>query len=305
MSRKSKIRWREEDYKEVERVIKNFNNKIYRTKKNQPNIADIQPQTIRKSEFIKGIKTRKDLNRELNSLKRYGKRGAEKQVVSKSDEHLKATKWEVKEYKHKEGIINARKTRERHRLEEKEHLQGGKKSGYKKGESLSPLLEESLRTSHNNFNDKNKTNWEKFKKRIDKQLDSNYMPNMNSLYKENYIKALDKMNYPPDIKYIINRLNTDRFIDRYAVDELATIDFVYSLHEMEIRIDTIREIWQDEIKKQYFEEFERLGNSQNTNKLFKELNYNQVNELMSTYNIKGYTNKQIRDLIKNVINGRF
>lgn len=303
MSRKSKIRWREEDYKEVERVIKNFNNKIYRTKKNHPNIADIQPQTIKKSEFIKKIKTRKDLNRELNSLKRYGKRGAEKQVVSKSDEHLKVTKWEVKEYKHKEGIINARKTRERHRLEEKEHLQAGKKSGYKKGESLSPLLEDSLRTSHNDFNNKNKTNWEKFKKRIDKQLDSNYMSNMNNLYKENYIKALDKMNYPADIRYIINRLNTDRFIDRYAVDELATIDFVYSLHEMEIRIDTIREIWQDEIKKQWNEDFKQLGYSQNTNELFKKLNYNQVNMLVNEYNFKGLSNKQVRDLIKNVING--
>ena len=149
----------------------------------------------------------------------------------------------------------------------------------------------------------NKTNWEKFIKKVDKQIDSAYMYKMNELYQQNYIKALDKMNYPPDIKYIINRLKNNRFIDRFATDELATIDFVYSLHEMEIKIDTIRDIWQDEIKQQWYDDFKHLGYSKNTNKLFEGLNYNQLNLLMSTYNVKGLTNKQVRELIKNVING--
>lgn len=305
MSRKYKIHWREEDYKEVERVIKNFNNKIYRTKKRHPELADIQPLPIKKREFINSIKTRQDLNRELNSLKRYSKKGNEKPVTSNAVDNFTTTKWEVSEYKRKEGIINTRKTKQKNKLANKDALQGGKKLGYKKSEALSSILEDSLNPTHTDFKNKRKYDWEKFKKRIDKQIDANYLSSINLLYQENYMKALDKENFPPDIKYIINRLDNDRFIERYALDELADIDFVYSLHDLEIRIDTLREIWQDEITKQWNEEFKQLGYSQNTNKLFKSLNYNQLNLLMNTYNFKGLNNKQVRELINNVINGRF
>ena len=118
MSKKSKIRWRDADEKELQRVINNYNAKLYRLAKNKPEMVDILPQRLTKKEAVKSIESRADFNRLVNSLQRFSKKGAEKPVVSKRG--AKATQWEVNEFVHKQRIENARRTRERKKIEKED-----------------------------------------------------------------------------------------------------------------------------------------------------------------------------------------
>ena len=78
--RKYNIRWSEADEKELQRVVKNFNAKIARLeKKIDPKDTNpvLLPERVKVSVLRDMIQTRQDLNRELNALKRFSKKGAE------------------------------------------------------------------------------------------------------------------------------------------------------------------------------------------------------------------------------------
>ena len=74
MSKYHKINWREEDTKELTRVVRNFNAKIQRLSKTNPGITNLLPEKVSASELKNLINTRQDLKRELNALKRFSKR---------------------------------------------------------------------------------------------------------------------------------------------------------------------------------------------------------------------------------------
>ena len=75
--RKYNIRWREADEKELRRVVKNFNAKITRLAKKDPKNAAALPERVSAAELRAMIKTRQDLQRELNALRRFSQKGAE------------------------------------------------------------------------------------------------------------------------------------------------------------------------------------------------------------------------------------
>lgn len=93
MSKAYNIRWRDSDIEELNRVVKNFNNKVrYWEKKGQ----DTLPETQSVRDIRETIQTRQDYNRVLNSLKRFSKRGAEEVVANKHG--VETTNWHLKEY---------------------------------------------------------------------------------------------------------------------------------------------------------------------------------------------------------------
>ena len=88
MSRQSNIKWRLEDEKELRRVARNFNDKLRRLVRQNPENKNILPQfynektgqfesRITIATLKEMIQTRQDFNRQLNILKRFSKRGAE------------------------------------------------------------------------------------------------------------------------------------------------------------------------------------------------------------------------------------
>ena len=93
MSRKYNIRWREADEKELQRVVKNYNAKLSRLAKKNPEMKNALPDRVSAAQLRDMIETRQDLNRELNSLRRFSQKGAEELVeVPDNDYNLKITK---------------------------------------------------------------------------------------------------------------------------------------------------------------------------------------------------------------------
>ena len=95
MSRKYNIRWSEADDKELKRVVKNFNAKLGRLAKKDPENKDALPERISAAQLKEMIQTRQDLNRELNSLRRFSQKGAEEIIdVPGNYYNLRLTKWQ-------------------------------------------------------------------------------------------------------------------------------------------------------------------------------------------------------------------
>ena len=135
MSKYHKIRWSEQDTKEISRVVKNFNAKVSRLAKSNPEIANVLPEKVSTRQLKEMINTRQDLNRELNSLKRFSKKGSEKIVVVPNTEYeLKITKWQQTEMNRRVGIINRRRKARLDELVNTEMTSRGQKLGYTRGQ---------------------------------------------------------------------------------------------------------------------------------------------------------------------------
>ena len=131
MPRYRRINWRESDTKELNRVVRNFNDKINRLIKKDPTLKNKLPEKVKASELKKNINTRRDLNRELNKLKRFSRRGAEELVDLPGSEYdLKITKWQRTEMKRMTSIVNRARKKRREKLEELEATSGGLGLGY-------------------------------------------------------------------------------------------------------------------------------------------------------------------------------
>lgn len=120
MPRKPPISWRESDTEKLERDVKRFNTKIYRTRSKHPEIADILPNTIKKKDkqqLIEDFKEmpRSEFNKYLNSLERFTERGAEKVVTN--EEGVATTKWRKREIQIDTAAANREKAKERKELD--------------------------------------------------------------------------------------------------------------------------------------------------------------------------------------------
>ena len=137
MSRKYSIRWREADEKELQRVVKNYNAKLTRLAKKDPEIKNALPERVSAAQLRDMIETRQDLNRELNALRRFSQKGAEELVeVPDNDYNLKITKWQKEEINRRVGVINRTRAQRLKKMQETEATQGGKGLGY----SAAPMM---------------------------------------------------------------------------------------------------------------------------------------------------------------------
>jgi hypothetical protein len=249
MSRKSKINWRESDAEKLNREVQKFNTKIYRTRNKHPELADILPDTIKKSqreqmvEDIKG-QTRSEFNKTINSLERFVKKGAEREIVS--DTGNRVTRWEKNEVALKVAQINRERTRERKIVENMEATSRGESLGMKRGQMGSERLNE-LKPKKFDFNKiKGGKEWERFKATVEKQASPEARDARMEAYKQNYIKGLRAAfgEYADDIIAIIEELPADEVVKTYYGEQEATIDFFYEPQEMEAKLDILDDIWQ-------------------------------------------------------------
>ena len=240
MSKKSKIRWRESDLSELQRTLNNFNAKLYRINKNHPELKDFVPNRVSKKEAIQSIGTRADFNRLINSLQRFSKKGAEKPVTSSRG--AKSTQWEVDEFKHKQRIENARRTRERKKLEQQDVKSRGKSTGVKRAE-MGSIKENSLKPSRKNFQNLSQKEWELAKRNIDNMLNANYRDEKKLKMKENYIKGLITAGFPDSLIDIIRGMDIDKFVETVANDQEATFDFIYDPLELQVKAEALKETW--------------------------------------------------------------
>lgn len=244
MPKKSKIRWRESDVTNLKRTIKNFNAKIAYQEKKHPELKQFLPERINTKEAMKSIETRADFNRLVNSVQRFQKRGAEKSVTSSRG--AKATQWEVDEFKHKQRVENARRTRERKKIEQQEIKSRGKSTGVKRAE-MGSIKENSLKPSKKNFNNLSQKEWELAKRNIDNMLNANYRDEKKLKMKENYIKGLITAGYPDSVIDLVRNINIDKFVETVATDQEATFDFIYDPLELQAKSEALKETWENAV----------------------------------------------------------
>lgn len=239
----SKIRWRESDTAELQRVINNFNAKLYRLKKNNPDLSEYLPDRVKKTEVIKSIESRADFNRITNSLKRFSKRGSEAPV--KSTRGAKATKWEVGEFKKKQQIENARRTRERKKLGEQEVKIAGKGTGVKRAE-MGTVKENALKPSRKNFDNMSQKEWDLATTNIDKMLDASHRQDRLMKMRENYLKGLTEQGFlddSPELEQYIRGIELQKFHDTVQTDETGTFMFYKDPIAYEARRESLLNTW--------------------------------------------------------------
>lgn len=209
MSKYHKIRWTESDNKELNKVVRNFNAKLNRLAKKDPQNKNVLPDKISVRQLKELINTRADLKRELNSLRRFSKRGSEEIViVPNTDYNVKVTKWQKTEMNRRVAIINRRR---KHRLEELENLEvasRGETQGYTRGQLGMGKMEKVELHPMNSFTRRMTQSDVKYKwQSVLKQTQSDYFTQRDFMLRDNFIKSLEENYNPNDIKDVVSSIN--------------------------------------------------------------------------------------------------
>lgn len=220
MSKQSKIKWREEDTKELARVVKNFNAKLNRLIKKNPENSNILPSFYNEKtkefenrislEQLKGmISTRQDLNRELNALKRFSKRGAEMIVDAPDNDYgSRTTKWQRTEMNRRIGVINRRRKNRLDTLNEVEMANASGKLGYTVGQVAMGSASKNALNPMKSFTPGMNQNDIKWKFRaIMNESRSEYFNEKDERLRQNYIRSLEENYRGGDITGVVNVIN--------------------------------------------------------------------------------------------------
>ena len=230
MSKKSKIRWSKEDRKQITNAVRVFNSKLTRVLKSHPELQEFLPRRRTTQELYDKIETRQDFKREINSLLRFLRKGAEAPL--QSEKGIKTTKWEEKEIGIKVRTINAKRTRERKQANV---------STYKG--TMGSIEANNLKPKFYDINKIEPKDWEKFVRGVEKQIASTYGEDKYDLYKSNYLKALDNVfgSIGERIKKIVEKIPNEVFYKLYYDDPVLQIDFVYDPDDAEFLAENIVE----------------------------------------------------------------
>ena len=220
----SQIRWKRGDYIRLGKAIAEFNRKIKRieTEENKLYLPDLENYSSKKEE----IKTRAELNRYINSLKRFLKNNAEDKYITKAGQEM--TVWERRELGIQTGIAQTRLTKELKDLSTPKKEYGGL-SRVEMGSVRVREIEAQLR---NLRQIENKKGFElnRLKKRIKNVGTKDYIMRKAIIYRENYINEMQKYSDFDNFEKLENRMkaikNPIKFCEFFSATEL-TQDLTY------------------------------------------------------------------------------
>lgn len=229
MPRQYNIKWRKQDKQKVTNTVRQFNSKITRLLKKNPALKPYLPDRINAKELTKNIQTRSDFNREINSLNRFLKKGAETPITTETG--LRTTLWQRKEIGIKVATINRKRAVERKRANVSTF----------KG-TMGSIQKNNLEPKQYDFNKIKPSNWDKFVQTVEKQVKANYFSEKNELYKQNYMLAISNVFNKEDsarLLSIIQKIPAEKLVDLYYLDPVLQIDFVYDPLEAYILSENI------------------------------------------------------------------
>lgn len=231
MSKQHKIRWRESDTKELARVVKNYNAKIRRLKNKDPlkykntlpqfydSKTDSYTEKLSVGQLKEIINTRQDLNREINALKRFSKRGSEELVtVPDTDYNLQLTKWQKTEMTRRVAVINRRRKKRLEEIQETEMTSRGEDLGYTRGQFGMGKQQEVELSPMNAFTRRMEQYDVKWKwKAIMNESQSDYFDKRDFEVRDNYLKGI-KENYDYNaVKDVIEKIENIDIREFFAV----------------------------------------------------------------------------------------
>lgn len=252
MSRKHKIRWKDSDQQELKKAVKNFNAKLDRISKKNPEIKNALPDRASVKQLKELINTRQDLIREINSLKRFTKtRGfdVEKDIVTYGDYNIKVTKWQRNEINRRVAIINRRRKARLEELEGTEVKSRGEAQGYTRGQlgmGKAEMIE--LMPMRGLTPGMNQTEVQKKYKNILIQSQSDFYTLKDFRCKTNYIKGLMENFSSSDVDDIIKKIEDmplDEFLKIFNSDNDAKFEGLYAPNRNEYGkyVKSLKAVW--------------------------------------------------------------
>lgn len=214
----SLIRWKRSDYVKLGKAVSSFNKKIRELEVDE---AKYLPELKDYKELKNEILSRKELNRIINSLRRFSIEGMDKKITIPSGEEL--TKWEYQELKYA-------RNRAIRRLElEKEQIEEGNKFIGMGDERISYI-----NAAINNIKSLEQYRGSSFKNisaRINILGSKDYNLKQAKLYKENFLNALEEMSTYDNFDKLINKLksikNPISFYEYVSQNEILQDLFLY------------------------------------------------------------------------------
>ena len=254
MSKQHKIRWNKADEAELRRTVKNFNAKISRLEKKNPADKSSLPDKVTVKEMRELIQTRQDLKRELNSLQRFSRRGAEELVKApnNADDNIKITNWQKQDMLIRQRTINRARNRRKKEFEMLPAKDRGQELGYTVGDRQTQIgmgrAEEKVYNKINAFSS-SQSKWDirAKHKTLRQESQSSYWSDRDYLLKENYIKSIERNFRTEDVKDLIEKIrNMDisDYMQMHMQEDLKIEDnYVDDEDEYQKELSKLNAIW--------------------------------------------------------------
>lgn len=226
MSSQSKIRWKQGDFIRLGKAVSDFNKKINELQAEENKLY--LPDTINYSEAKENITTRSELNRLINSLRRFKNEGAEDLYVTQAGEEI--TKWERRELGIQSRIAQIRLKNEL------KNLNKPLSEGFSRVQMGSQRAREIESQLKNLKQIENKKGYEfkRLKERIQNIGTSDYIMKKAIVYRENYVKEMEKYSHLDNYEKLVEKFeslkNPVKFYEYMSQNEL-TQDLTYQSDE--------------------------------------------------------------------------
>ena len=219
----SPIKWKRGDYIKLGRAVSDFNKRINELQQEENKLY--LPTPIAYSNVKENITTRQELNRLINSLRRFKQEDAGELYITQSGEQI--TKWERRELGRQVGIAKRRLNKE---LQELNEPTIGGFSRVQMGSMRAREIEGQLKRFEK-LETKTGYEFNQLKKAIRFQGSSDYLMKKSIVYRENYINEMKKYKNFDNYERLMEKLesisNPIKFYEFVSKNEL-TKDLTYN-----------------------------------------------------------------------------
>ena len=246
--RQPNIRWRQRDVEELQRTVKNFNAKLYRMQKKNPEMEAVLPPRLTVTQLKNEIATRDEYNRILESLQKFSKL-RQYSRLPEADAPIQKTEWEIKHQTLRAKIANERKARRRKELADHTVKTGGKDTGVSRVAMGKVRENEGKPISENLRGKKNTAEFERATKAIDSILNRELVEKKQLLMRENYIKGLTDYGFLDDpetaklLESYIMGVSLDTFVNTVIDDEMGSFEWYKDPQAFETRLKGLVDTW--------------------------------------------------------------
>lgn len=233
--------------RELNNAVRNYNRRLDRIKKANPELIPYLPEKAFVSDLRKDISNIKDLRREINKLNRMTKETATDIKTSEYGE--KASQYDINEATIRNAVLNRKKREQLNKINEIPASSRGQPLGMTRGEMGSSEVTQ-YRPTKFNFNKMKPGEFDKFVRKVNKMSNPTYFDKRDEALRENYITAI-KENFgessdTEDLIDYIKDMDIKDFKEKFYGDQEATIEFLYDPISAEYKLGVIKHIFMNE-----------------------------------------------------------
>lgn len=253
----SQIKWRKGDYISLGKAVTQFNRKINELQKEES--RNYLPNTLNYTDIKENIKTRRELQRVIKSLRRFKEEGAEDLYRTQAGEEI--TRWERRELAIESRTAQIRLTKELENLYIPK--KGEKYSRAQMGSIRVREIEAQLRNLKQ-IESKKGYQFERLRERIHNIGTSDYNMRRAITYRNNYINEMKKYSHLRNyglLKEKMESLSNPVDFYEYVKDKELVKDLTYQsdeyykqaefnefLRDWEIEVEEIEEDYEETVK---------------------------------------------------------